>query len=85
MKYYSDLTKRIYNTVEELTKAEQKYELAQVAEKARIAKEEEAARKAAEEKKARLDELEAAKEHYNKLLRKCIEDGIIKSFWFNFN
>lgn len=70
MKYYSDKTKKLYDSVELLTEAETEFD-----------KENAAKIKAQEERKARATEIEAARkevlaaqEKYNKLVNKFIKD-----------
>lgn len=70
MKYYSDKTKKLYDSVELLTTAETDFD-----------KENAAKIKAQEERKARATEIEAARkevlaaqEKYNKLVNKFIKD-----------
>ena len=70
MKYYSDKTKKLYDSVELLTAAETEFD-----------KENAAKIKAQEERKARATEIEAARkevlvaqERYNKLVNKFIKD-----------
>ena len=70
MKYYSDKTKKIYDTVEQLQAAEKKYDEAHAAE---IKKAEERKKRAAEVSEAR-KELANAQKKYNDLLNKFVKD-----------
>ena len=70
MKYYSDKTKKIYDTVEQLQAAEKKYDDAHAAE---IKKAEERKRRADEIAAARKD-LQNAQKKYNELVNKFIKD-----------
>lgn len=70
MKYYSDKTKKLYDSVELLTEAEMAYDEAHAAEL-----------KKAEEKKQRAEEIKAARQAiitaqnaYNELVNKFIKD-----------
>lgn len=70
MKYYSDKTKKLYETVEDLNKAEKAYDEAHAAEL-----------KKAEEKKHRAEEIQAAlkaivdaQHKYNELVNQFIKD-----------
>ena len=70
MKYYSEKTKKIYNTVEEIKEAEKQYDEAHAAEV-----------KKAEERKRRADEITTARKNlqnaqkkYNELVNKFIKD-----------
>ena len=70
MKYYSDKTKKIYDTVEDLQKAETEYDKAHAAE---IAKQKERKARAEEINKAR-KELVDAQDRYNDLISKFVKD-----------
>ena len=70
MKYYSDKTKKLYETVEDLNKAEKAYDEAHAAEL-----------KKAEEKKQRAEEIKVARQammtaqnKYNELVNQFIKD-----------
>lgn len=70
MKYYSDKTKKLYETVEDLSKAEKAYDEVHAAEL-----------KKAEEKKQRAEEIQAAlkaivdaQHKYNELVNQFIKD-----------
>ena len=70
MKYYSDKTKKLYETVEDLTKAEKAYDEVHAAEL-----------KKAEEKRRRAEEIKAARKvlidaqnAYSKLMNQFIKD-----------
>ena len=70
MKYYSDKTKKIYDTVEQLQTAETEYDKAHAAE---IAKQKERKARAEEINKAR-KELVNAQNRYNDLINKFVKD-----------
>ena len=63
MKYYSDKTKKLYNTEKELIKAEADLDVALVAEKEKR-----------EKRSARAKEVEEAYKNYQKLLKEFIKD-----------
>lgn len=70
MKFYSDKTKKLYDSVEQLETAETEYDRAHAAE---IAKQKERKARAEEINKARKDAINAQK-HYNELVNKFIKD-----------
>ena len=70
MKYYSEKLKKVYDTVEQLQKAEAEYDKAHAAE---IKKAEERKRRADEIAAARKD-LQNAQKKYNELVNKFIKD-----------
>lgn len=70
MKFYSDKTKKIYDSVEQLEAAETEYDKAHAAE---IAKQKERKARAEEINKARKDAIKAQK-HYNELVNKFVKD-----------
>lgn len=74
MKYYSEVLKKLYETQEDLVKAETNYKTAQVEKiaKEKAAKERRAAR--AKEVETALKELDLAKVKANKLLTQFVED-----------
>ena len=70
MKFYTDKTKKLYDSVELLEAAETEYDKAHAAE---IAKQKERKARAEEINKARKDAIKA-QEHYNKLVDKFVKD-----------
>ena len=70
MKYYSDKTKKLYDSVELLTEAEMAYDEAHAAELKRA----EEKKQRAEEIKAARQEILAAQNKYNELVNKFIKD-----------
>lgn len=74
MKYYSETLKKIYDTQEELISAERAYKKKLDEQKKKEAKEAERLTKLKAEKETRLQEINEARETYNKLLRSYWKD-----------
>lgn len=74
MKYYSETLKKIYDTQEELISAECAYKKKLDEQKKKEAEEAERLTKLKTEKEKRLQEIDEAREAYNKLLRNYWKD-----------
>lgn len=81
MKYYSEVTSKVYDTIDALTAAEKAAEEKRKEEEARIAKEKAEKEKKANERKVRADEVEKARQvmidaqkAYRELLQKFCRD-----------
>lgn len=74
MKYYSETLKKIYDTQEELISAECTYKKKLDEQKKKEAEEAERLTKLKAEKEKRLQEIDEAREAYNKLLRNYWKD-----------
>ena len=74
MKYYSETLKKIYDTQEELISAECAYKKKLDEQKKKEAEEAERLTKLKAEKEARLQEINEARENYNKLLKNYWKD-----------
>lgn len=74
MKYYSETLNKIYDTQEELISAECDYKKKLEKQKKKEAEEAERLTKLKAEKEARLQEINEARENYNKLLKNYWKD-----------